>query len=95
MQIEFLFYITDDAPIHSAEKKWPKGLARHRSDGPAFRSKKEITSFSSQVPLQALLVLQLVLQLLLLALQLSLLALFLQLKSKPGKRSLQRAEQLL
>jgi hypothetical protein len=55
---------------------------------------KEFTSFSLQVPLQALLVLQLVLQLLLLELQLPLLVLFLQLKSKPGKRSLQRAEQL-
>jgi len=66
--------------------KWPKGKTPRRSAEPAFRSKKEVTSFSSQVPLQALLVLQQVLQLLLLALQLSLLALFLQLKSKPGMR---------
>jgi len=65
-------------------------MAERRNPAPkrkiCLSVKKEVTSFSSQVPLRALLVLQLVLQLLLLVLLLPLLALFLQLKSKPGKR---------
>ncbi len=66
--------------------KWPKGTPWSKAPKMPFGQKKEITSFSLQVPLRALLVLQRVLQLLLLVLQLLLLELFLQLKSKPGMR---------